>query len=237
MIEWLYVYVAMTALAGAGSVALTVLVWRRRQVPGAVFLALMMAGAAIWCGGAIGELFAGSLSGKLLFTRLGYVGVTFVPWSLAPLLPRLYGPSLATHLAVSGGTGRAARRHARARLPQPEGPPRVDLGGAGSHHPAAPADGGTRAVVLGPRHVLVCLPARRLGRPPERGVSPGQAAHRPGRHVRPRRSPALGRQPAHHHEGGEPGRPRLDAAGDRRQRCPDHPRHRPSEGAGGRSRP
>ena len=81
MSEWLNVYIAVTISAGAGSAVLAVLVWRRRFVPGAAFLAAMMAGAAIWCGASIGEIFATTLPGKLLWVRLGYLGVVCVPWS------------------------------------------------------------------------------------------------------------------------------------------------------------
>jgi diguanylate cyclase (GGDEF)-like protein/PAS domain S-box-containing protein len=80
MIEWLYVYIAVTILAGAGSTVLGVLAWRRRHVPGAMFLMAMMAGAAVWCGACIGELFAGTLAGKLFWARLSYLGIVSVPW-------------------------------------------------------------------------------------------------------------------------------------------------------------
>jgi diguanylate cyclase (GGDEF)-like protein/PAS domain S-box-containing protein len=81
MIEWLYVYIAVTILAGAGSVVLAILAWRRRHVPGATFLMAMMVGGAIWCGACVGELFAGTLQGKLFWARLGYVGIVSVPWA------------------------------------------------------------------------------------------------------------------------------------------------------------
>jgi diguanylate cyclase (GGDEF)-like protein/PAS domain S-box-containing protein len=81
MIDWLYVYIGATALAGAGSAVLAVLALQRRHVPGATFLAAMMAGATIWCGGCLGELFAGTLAGKLFWARLSYMGIVSVPWS------------------------------------------------------------------------------------------------------------------------------------------------------------
>ncbi|MFA4965121.1 MAG: EAL domain-containing protein [Thermoleophilia bacterium] len=75
------IYLAVTALAGGGSAVLAVLAWRRRRVPGAAFLALMLAGAAIWCGACVAELLAPTLSGKLLAARIAYLGVVVIPWS------------------------------------------------------------------------------------------------------------------------------------------------------------
>jgi diguanylate cyclase (GGDEF)-like protein/PAS domain S-box-containing protein len=80
MNAWLYVYIAVTILAGASSAVLAVLAWRHRHVPGAAFLGVMMASAALWCGAAIGELFAATLPGKLIWARLGYLGVVSAPW-------------------------------------------------------------------------------------------------------------------------------------------------------------
>jgi diguanylate cyclase (GGDEF)-like protein/PAS domain S-box-containing protein len=106
MIDWLYVYIAVTILAGAGSVLLAVLALHRRHVPGATFLAAMMAGAAIWCGAAIGELFAGTLAGKLFWARLSYLGIASVPWGWLLFCLSYTGrlsrriPSAATSLAA-----------------------------------------------------------------------------------------------------------------------------------------
>jgi diguanylate cyclase (GGDEF)-like protein/PAS domain S-box-containing protein len=104
MVEWLNIYVAVTIVGGVGSAVLAVLAWHRRHVPGAVFLAMMMAGAAVWCGTAIGELYAATLPNKLLWARLSYVGVCFVPWSWL--------------LFCLGYTGRVSRRiwHSAAAL-------------------------------------------------------------------------------------------------------------------------
>jgi len=79
--DGLDVYLAITALASGISAILALLAWRRRQVPGATFLALMLAGAAIWCGACVAELLLPTLAGKLLVARLSYLGVVVVPWS------------------------------------------------------------------------------------------------------------------------------------------------------------
>ena len=106
MIEWLYVYVAVTVLAGAGTVVLAVIASLRRHVPGAAFLAAMMAGAAVWCGACVGELFAGTLQGKLFWARLSYVGIASVPWAWLLFCLTYTGrlahrtPSVAASLAV-----------------------------------------------------------------------------------------------------------------------------------------
>lgn len=81
MSDGLDVYLAITALASGSSAILALLAWRRRQVPGATFLALMLAGAAIWCGACVAELLLPTLAGKLLAARLAYLGVVVVPWS------------------------------------------------------------------------------------------------------------------------------------------------------------
>ena len=80
MIDWLYVYIGATVLAGVGSAVLAVLAVLRRHVPGATFLAAMMASTTIWCGACLGELYAGTLAGKLFWVRLSYVGIVSVPW-------------------------------------------------------------------------------------------------------------------------------------------------------------
>jgi diguanylate cyclase (GGDEF)-like protein/PAS domain S-box-containing protein len=81
MIGWLYVYIAVTGLAGAGSAVLAVLALLRRHIPGAAFLAAMMTGATVWCGACVGELLSGTLQGKLFWARLGYMGIVSVPWA------------------------------------------------------------------------------------------------------------------------------------------------------------
>jgi diguanylate cyclase (GGDEF)-like protein/PAS domain S-box-containing protein len=79
--QGLYIYLAVTVLASGGSAVLAVLSWRRRRVPGATFLAIVLTGAAIWCGASVAELLVPTLSGKLLSARIGYLGVVAIPWS------------------------------------------------------------------------------------------------------------------------------------------------------------
>jgi diguanylate cyclase (GGDEF)-like protein/PAS domain S-box-containing protein len=79
--QGLDIYLAVTVLASGGSAVLAVLSWRRRRVPGATFLAIVLTGAAIWCGACVAELLAPTLSGKLLSARIGYLGVVAIPWS------------------------------------------------------------------------------------------------------------------------------------------------------------
>jgi diguanylate cyclase (GGDEF)-like protein/PAS domain S-box-containing protein len=79
--DWLHIYLAVTALAGSSSAILAMLAWRRRGVPGAAFLAVMLAGAAIWCGACVAELLSPTLFSKLLSARIAYLGVVAIPWS------------------------------------------------------------------------------------------------------------------------------------------------------------
>jgi diguanylate cyclase (GGDEF)-like protein/PAS domain S-box-containing protein len=103
VIGWLNVYMIITVVAGGISVVIAVLAWRRRHVPGAAFLAVMMASAAVWCGAVIGEFASGTLSGKVFWARLGYLGVVSIPWSW-----------LLFCLAYTGRTSRHPRRVALA---------------------------------------------------------------------------------------------------------------------------
>jgi diguanylate cyclase (GGDEF)-like protein/PAS domain S-box-containing protein len=81
VIGWLHVYMIITVIAGGVAVVLAVLSLKRRHVPGAAFLAAMMGAASLWCGATIGEFVSEALPGKLLWARLGYIGVVSIPWS------------------------------------------------------------------------------------------------------------------------------------------------------------
>ncbi len=71
-------FIAIVVVAALASVTLAVFVARRSWVPGAVYLAVLMAGAAVWCAAYAAELAASSLAGKLFWARLEYAGIVLV---------------------------------------------------------------------------------------------------------------------------------------------------------------
>jgi diguanylate cyclase (GGDEF)-like protein/PAS domain S-box-containing protein len=75
------IYLAVTVLAAGGSGALALLAWRRRRVPGAGFLAVALACAAIWCAACTSEVLTPTLLGKLISARTSYLGVAGIPWA------------------------------------------------------------------------------------------------------------------------------------------------------------
>jgi diguanylate cyclase (GGDEF)-like protein/PAS domain S-box-containing protein len=75
----LLAFVVLTALAALSSLALALLSWQRRQVPGAAFFSAMMLCATVWCSAYVGELTSSSLHAKTIFARLAYLGITTVP--------------------------------------------------------------------------------------------------------------------------------------------------------------
>jgi len=84
----LVVFVVLTILAAAGSAVIALLAWQRRSVPGALSFATVMMAAGFWCAAYAAELSSSSLTAKLFFERLNYVGVVLVPpsWLLFSLL-------------------------------------------------------------------------------------------------------------------------------------------------------
>ena len=84
----LVVFVVLTVLAAAGSVVIALLAWQRRSVPGALCFVTVMAAAGFWCAAYAAEICVSSLTAKLFFERLTYVGVVVVPpsWLLFSLL-------------------------------------------------------------------------------------------------------------------------------------------------------
>jgi hypothetical protein len=84
----LVVFVVLTILAAAGSAVIALLAWQRRSVPGSLCFAAVMTAAGFWCAAYAAELSSSSLTAKLFFERLNYVGVVVVPpsWLLFSLL-------------------------------------------------------------------------------------------------------------------------------------------------------
>jgi diguanylate cyclase (GGDEF)-like protein/PAS domain S-box-containing protein len=75
----LLAFVVLTVLAALSSATLALLAWQRRQVPGALFFSATMVGATVWCASYVGELASLSLSSKMIWARLAYLGVATVP--------------------------------------------------------------------------------------------------------------------------------------------------------------
>lgn len=69
----------LTLSAALVSGATAALAWRRRQQPGATWLAVMLAAVAWWAATYLGELVAPSLGGKLFWARLEWFGSILVP--------------------------------------------------------------------------------------------------------------------------------------------------------------
>ncbi len=78
MTGWLLTYIVLTALAGLGSLTAAVLIWRRRRVPGAWHLGVMMASCALWCLCAVGELLATTTMHTLFWAKLSYFAIVAI---------------------------------------------------------------------------------------------------------------------------------------------------------------
>ncbi len=73
-------FVAAASFAGALiALAMTALMWNRRQAPGAASVAWLMIAAAIWSGGYGIEVLLEHIDDKLLLVPIQYVGITTVP--------------------------------------------------------------------------------------------------------------------------------------------------------------
>jgi len=72
-------YTAPAALAGVLVAALGLSVWRRRPAAGAAECALFALAVSVWCLANAGEFASASLGGKLLWTRIEYIGVVAAP--------------------------------------------------------------------------------------------------------------------------------------------------------------
>ena len=88
MTSLLVAFVVLTILAAAGSAVIALFAWQRRSVPGSLCFVAVMTAAGFWCAAYAAELSSSSLTAKLFFERLNYVGVVVVPpsWLLFSLL-------------------------------------------------------------------------------------------------------------------------------------------------------
>jgi PAS domain S-box-containing protein len=72
-------FVAPLVVASLGSIALAVVVWRQRDVPGAWWFIIAMVAMALWSVMATLSFAAQDLQAKIVWTNLQYIGVTLVP--------------------------------------------------------------------------------------------------------------------------------------------------------------
>ncbi len=79
MTDLLAAFIALTTLAAIGSLVLAIVAASRPWIPGARFLAATMAAAALWCAAYVGELSSSSLSGKVIWAKVAYLGIVCVP--------------------------------------------------------------------------------------------------------------------------------------------------------------
>ena len=78
--HWVYTPILLPLLAStAAALALSVLLWRHREAPGALPLMLVMLSAAVWSLGTILEIINPTLAGKLVWANVEYAGITLLP--------------------------------------------------------------------------------------------------------------------------------------------------------------
>ncbi len=77
MSDWVLFYVVVSIVAGMASVAIAYYAWEKRHIPGAIFLALMMGAAAVWCGGYLGEILVAPPA-ENIWARIAYIGALVV---------------------------------------------------------------------------------------------------------------------------------------------------------------
>ncbi|UGA39095.1 PAS domain-containing protein [Chromobacterium haemolyticum] len=70
---------ALSGIAALISTAIAAIAWYRRQFPGVRWLALLMSSVAFWAAGAMCELAAASLSAKIAWSKLEYLGTLSTP--------------------------------------------------------------------------------------------------------------------------------------------------------------
>jgi PAS domain S-box-containing protein len=81
------IYVALLTIAVIVDVLIVLYAWTRRATPGGVYLALLMAAAAIWALANAAEFVTSDISAKIVWAKASYVGVVNVPplWLLFTL--------------------------------------------------------------------------------------------------------------------------------------------------------
>ena len=72
-------YSAVHLLTVIMALIVTPAIWRRRMTPGAVYLALLELGAAIWAFASIFEMAAATVSLKILWSQVSYIGIATTP--------------------------------------------------------------------------------------------------------------------------------------------------------------
>jgi PAS domain S-box-containing protein len=78
--DWQYPGLAIVpVLAGVCSLFLATYAWSRRERTGAVALAILLLGVAVWCLAYAAELSSSSLWGKVLWAKAQYLGIVVVP--------------------------------------------------------------------------------------------------------------------------------------------------------------
>jgi signal transduction histidine kinase len=71
-------FVILLGIAILVSLRLAILVWRQRQTPGSLVFFILMLGLVVWSVASIGELSVTTLEGKLLFSKITYIGIVTV---------------------------------------------------------------------------------------------------------------------------------------------------------------
>ena len=72
-------FVALLLAGGVLLAGLTVSVWRRRSVESGTELAVLLAAATIWVFGCAGEHLLTTLAGKIIASKITYIGIVTLP--------------------------------------------------------------------------------------------------------------------------------------------------------------
>ncbi|NWF70249.1 MAG: PAS domain-containing protein [Chloroflexi bacterium] len=74
-------YLIPLAAATLVALGLTVLSWRRRSTPGVVYFTVLMISITIWCVAALAEIMLADLPGKILWSKVSYIGLCSIIWA------------------------------------------------------------------------------------------------------------------------------------------------------------
>lgn len=75
----LSLYIVLLSVAATGMIFLSLLMWRRRDVPGAVQFSYAMCALVIWSLSVIATHLSSSLPAKVFWTNVQYIGITLAP--------------------------------------------------------------------------------------------------------------------------------------------------------------
>ena len=135
-------YTILLLLSGGVSLGLAVAAWRRRPVPGAESLTVMMVAGAFWGLAYACELSGGTPAAQIFWGEVKYLGIVVVPYAWLVFALRYTGwdgwftarvfallalvPAVTAGLALTNGTHHLVRRYEE--LPGPGQPPEVLAG-------------------------------------------------------------------------------------------------------------